>query len=879
MLKSHTTFFYKILFYCLVLFLTFEAKGQDVLGKEIVITQLSGSSVELMKHIEEKASIILSYSNQVCLSNKIIFTRKKGSVKYFLDQIFSTCFVEYRVVGSKILILPVNRSNEKFTLKGFVRDSVSGEVLIASSVFEIYGSKGAITNEHGFYSLSINSGDVVIACSYVGYNTKYIKFKLTGDTLVNILLAPMPHLQEVTVVALNDMSPVRQTCTSTIDIPVSQIQNVPTFMGEVDLIKSVQMFPGVQKTGEGFNGLLVRGGGNDQNLILMDDVPVYNVDHLLGFFSIFNPDAINKVTLIKGGFPAQYGGRLSSVLDIRTYDGDQDNLKGSVSLGLLSSKLFVNGPIINNRNKFSLSYRRTYYDLLTAPFQFNSDNKAFYYFFDLNGKFLHQFKNNSTLSLSVYWGRDELLSRFNFQEISRSIVSKETENLSLNDEVGRGWGNKIGSLNYKYLLGNRVFGNLTLAYSDYRFFSKTSQNYNENDAWNTLQRQYISGIKDLNLRADFDFRPANGHRVKYGVNSTYHIFYPGIDVVKINISTKAETDTTLGGQRIAGFEHHAYFQDELNISSLLRINAGVHFSAYQQSGSKYYYSFEPRINARLLLSSSVAVKMAYATTSQYVHLVTTGNVSLPTDLWLPVTEKMRPMMANQVSTGVEWEINSGFSLSLEGYYKKINHLLDYKENQSFFDLSTNWTDKFTSGRATAYGAEILLHRKIGKLSGWVGYTLSKSRSYFKDLNNGESFRSNNDRLHDGTLFLSYVFNKKVDASLTWSYGSGKPITLSNEKYYSPVSPTSSGSSSYAGNYSYRNSYTMPTFHRLDIGVNMYKKIRQGDRIWSLGVMNAYGRQNPFFLYFVENEKNGTRKLKQFSLFPFPFPYVRYTVKF
>lgn len=873
-----------LLFFTFVCWLSasFNSNAQELINKSITVTQLSGSAVELLSHIETRADVVFSYSNKVCLPGKVIFTQSKGTIKNFLDLIFATCKVEYRVVGNKIMILPILKTQEKYTLRGFVRDSTNGEVLIAASVFEVNSSLGTYTNDHGFFSLSPNQGEVLIGCSYVGYDTRYVKINLQRDTLINLQLAPMPQLQEVQILGMNIMNSVNRTSISTIEIPISQIQNVPSFLGEVDLIKSVQLFPGVQNTGEGFSGLLVRGGGNDQNLILMDDVPVYNVDHLLGFFSIFNPDAINKVTLIKGGFPAQYGGRLSSVLDIRTYDGNQEKLNGSVSLGLLSSKIFINGPIFNENNRFSFSYRRTYYDLLTAPYQFDNDEKLFYYFNDLNGKYVHSFKNNSSLSLSFYSGQDDLLSRYNYKEVTRSLVSSQDEDLTLNDEAGSSWGNIVASLDYKFILTKRIFGNLTFAYSNYQFVSKTIQSYYDDTNWSSLERKYLSGITDYNFKADFDYLPANGHRIKWGATATNHSFYPGIDMASVNVESSAKVDTALGGSKLSGHEYHAYLQDDFNVSSLLRLNVGCHFSTYD-TGSKSYYSVEPRISSRLYLMPDVALKMAYAVTSQYVHVLSTSNVSLPTDLWLPVTDDIKPMKAWQLSLGSEWAIRDGFSLSLEGYYKATSNLLDYKENQSFFDYSTTWGDKLTSGSSESYGLEVLLHRKIGKLSGWIGYTLSRSISQFDELNNGKAFRSNSDRLHDGTLFLSYVFGKRVDASLTWSYTSGAPVTLTTEKYYAPDVLSTSLTGSYSEYYSNRNSYSMPDFHRLDIGFNFYKKIKQGDRIWSLGIMNVYGRQNPFFLYYADSapDENGnvSRQLMQYSLFAFPFPYVRYTVKF
>jgi hypothetical protein len=339
----------------------------------------------------------------------------------------------------------------------------------------------------------------------------------------------------------------------------------------------------------------------------------------------------------------------------------------------------------------------------------------------------------------------------------------------------------------------------------------------------------------------------------------------------------------VGGRMIAGSEYRAYLQDEFAVSPITKVNAGLHFSAYY-TGGQLYRTVEPRLNVRFLLSPSVSLKTSFATMTQYLHVLSAANVSLPSDLWLPVTNQIKPMSAWQVSLGPEWEISNGFALSLEGYYKKTSNLIDYKENQSFFDFSSGWSSKLTSGSSDSYGLELLLHRKIGALTGWLGYTWSKSISCFSDLNQGQPFRSNNDRRHDGSLFLSYLFSPKVDASLSWAYGSGKPVTLANQKYVSPVLPTSlNATNGYVENYSSKNGYTMPAFHRLDLGMNFYKDTHYGKRVWSVGLMNAYGRQNPFFIYFSTSapDENGEVKqsLKQFSMFPIPIPYVRFTIHF
>lgn len=857
--------------------------AQNVLDDKVVITKSSGSAPELLAHLELRANVVFSYSNKVCLAPKVVFSRKEASLKYYLDQIFTTCRVEYNVNGNKILITPVVLKSDRATIKGTVRDSITGEVLIGASVFEMSGSQGAASNEFGWFSFSLPKGHSHIGCSYVGYQTKYLISAFNADTTVVFELVPQSNLSEVSVVGMTGISGVYSTRTGTVDIPIKQIQNVPSFLGEVDLVKSIQLLPGVQSGNEGFSGLYVRGGGIDQNLILIDDVPVYNIDHLLGFFSIFNPDAINKVTLIKGGFPAQYGGRLSSVVDIRTFDGNSNKHNGSVSLGLLSSKVSFNGPLLKDKTTYSFSFRRTYFDILSAPFVLYRNDRTLYHFFDLNGKVAHRFSDKSFLTFSTYWGSDNLQSKYNYSEMAPSLISDpyNSGNQTYNDELSTGWGNIIPSLRWSYSITNRLFANLSVAYSNYQFYTEQSESFTDNNDFVELKRRYYSGMRDLVGKIDFDYTPLNNHRVKFGANYTFHRFYPGIDMAETQLSSNQVNDTTIGGQVILGRELHTYFQDEMNLSPTLKVNFGCHVSGYF-ADNQSYWSIEPRMNFRLLLSPSISLKGSFASMAQYMHVLSATNMSLPSDLWLPVTDKVEPLRSWQVDFGPEWEVSKGISFTVEGYYKKVKNILDYRDNQSFFDFSQSWDDKLTSGTGESYGIEMLLHRKVGDLSGWIGYTLSKSMSQFDDINNGEPFRANNDRRHDASVFVSYKISPSIDANLVWAFGSGKPVTLANEKFYAPPMPTGmSDFNPVVESYSKKNGYTMPSFHRLDIGASFNKENRIGKRVWSVGVMNVYGRQNPFFLYFSETlvDGNAQLRLKQFSLFPVPLPYIRYTLYF
>ncbi|MBN2166048.1 MAG: TonB-dependent receptor plug domain-containing protein [Marinilabiliaceae bacterium] len=859
--------------------------SQSALDRVVQLDFTTGSTNKLLKHIEDKSGVIFSYTNKVCTYKKVVLSKSKASVKEYLDQIFVNCFVQYYELNNKIVILPIDIRDLDYNIKGFVKDSITGEVLIGANIYDINASIGSVTNDYGFYSFTTSGGEVFVGCSYIGYNSIRKAIKLTRDTIISFNLAPLPALKEIPIVGQNSYSGIRSSQTSIVDVPVNQLQNVPSFFGEMDLIKMIQLFPGVKTGTEGFSGLYVRGGGHDQNLILLDEVPVYNMEHLFGFFSVFNPDAINSVKLIKGGFPAKYGGRLSSVLDIIMLEGNKDKLNKMVSLGLLSSKLSIDGPLKNDKTTYSLSFRRTFYDLIVEPLQEkNSDNNR-YYFFDLNAKVNHRFSNKSRLFISAYWGHDNLNSDYNFKSISKTIINQDYlgDDLRLSDKINAGWGNIIVSTRWNYVYNTKLFSNTTLSFTNFNFFTSQDRDYYVDDTWNTITQSYNSGIKDLMAKIDFDYFPKNSHHIKFGVNYIYHQFFPGIEIVQSDNISGEKNDTTIGGEMIDGAEIHGYIQDDFVLSSLLKVNAGVHFSSYR-TGLNNYFSAEPRLSVRFLVTQRFALKSSLSFMSQYVHLLRTANISLPSDLWLPVTDKIKPMSARQVSFEGNYEFLPGFNLSAELYYKKSYNELDYFESQSFFDLSTSWSDKLTSGNTESYGLEMLVQRNIGSWSGWLGYTYSKSISVFPGLNDGNPFWANNDRRHDISMFLSHSFSQNIDANMTWSFSSGKPITLADEKYFAPELPTvPSIGSGFSENFSEKNRYRMPNYHRLDVGVNFKKNKYWGKRVWSIGVMNLYGRQNPFFLYFSDNFNENTgesnRTLNQFSLFPFPFPYIRYTIQF
>ncbi|MGM0377375.1 MAG: TonB-dependent receptor plug domain-containing protein, partial [Bacteroidota bacterium] len=587
------------------------------------------------------------------------------------------------------------------------------------------------------------------------------------------------------------------------------------------------------------------------------------------------------------GFPARYGGRLSSVVDVRMKDGREDHIGGKVSLGLLSSGISLDGPVIEDRSTFAFSFRRTYVDALAALYQLGEEEKTNYYFFDLNGKINYEFSDRSKLYLSGYWGRDKLYTRYNYRdhEISVGEGDEIEETVTLNDESNAGWGNFTGSLRWNYVFSSKLFANFTGTFSNYRFFIGLKRNDENDRLLNAYEQRYLSGIRDFTLKGDFEYYPDPSHTVRFGGSGVLHRFNPGIDVFQTSSDEEGKKETILEDVRIAGEEYRFYVEDEFEYGSRLKGNAGIHVALFRGEETPYW-SFEPRLGLEYRASPRLVWKASFSEMSQFVHLVGTSGFSLPTDLWLPVTNNVEPMHSRQVSTGFDLSVgaNDEFVLSADVYGKTFKNLLSYKESTGFFDYSSSWEDKLTAGKGNSYGGELMFQKNKGDLTGWLGYTYARTTSVFEELNDGEQFPARFDRRHDASLSLNYHFNERVSGGVNWMFGSGNPVTLPEEKYYAPRLPFSNNPQyGYSENARAINNYRMPAFHRLDLGVNFTKEQKRGVRTWSFGVINAYGHQNPFLLYFSESEDapegSSLRQLKQLSLFPFPIPYVKYSFKF
>jgi len=728
----------------------------------------------------------------------------------------------------------------------------------------------------------------LMVLTYCAHSQKYTisgyiedaETKLTKDTLVEIALTQSLSLEEVVITADQAERIEERSQMSVVNIPITQIKKIPAFLGETDVLKALQLLPGVQSGGEGQSGLYVRGGSPDQNLILLDGVPVYNASHLFGFFSVFNADAIKDVNLIKGGFPARYGGRLSSVLEINMKEGNMQKLHGSVSLGLIASKFMLEGPIVKDKTSFIVSARRTYIDVLTQPAiksALREDGKtggSGFYFYDLNAKINHKFSDKDRLYLSFYGGTDK------FYNEEEDIEGQFRDRLR-NDF---NWGNITTALRWNHVWSPKLFSNTTMTYSRYKlnFGVEAGETDTSNGFRDQIKLGYGSGINDLAAKIDFDFVPNPNHFIRFGASIINHNFNPGVfDLEQIDDESEYFFNSSIAQDRITSQEIALYVEDDLEVTDKLKLNVGLHGSSFLVQGESYL-SLQPRLGARYLLPNSYSVKASFATMRQYIQLLAFEGVGLPTDLWLPTTKRVKPQDSWQAALGVAKTFGKDYELSFETYYKSMTNLLSYAEGEGLFDVS-DWEDRVIQGDGRSYGFELFVQKKTGRLSGWVGYTLAWSKRQFDELNFGKEFAFRYDRRHDLSLVANYEITPKINVSGTWIYGTGNAITLANSQYRGVYGDANNPRERYTGEYfTERNNYRMRSYHRLDVGINFVKKKPSYTRTWSFGAYNTYANKNPFFVFTdqefdpVSNESRLV--LKQVSLFPI-IPYLSYKIEF
>jgi len=760
-----------------------------------------------------------------------------------------------------IFLLQYSSAQQHYTVSGYITDSKTGEDIIGANVTlkELPG-KGSTTNSYGFYSITLPSGHYHLVTQYVGYAQQISPLDLTKSQKVDFQLAEQSReLGEVVVSSQRKNENITKLVMGAQKLDTKDLTNIPVLFGEKDVLKTIQLLPGIKSAGEGSSGFNVRGGATDQNLILLDEATVYNASHLMGFFSVFNSDAIKDISVYKGNEPAEYGGRLSSVLDVKMNDGNDKKFGVSGGIGLISSRLTVEGPIVKDRGSFVISARRTYADLFLKLSRDTTINKASLYFYDFNAKANYKIDNNNRIFLSGYFGKDVL---------------------GLSNTFGINWGNATGTLRLNHLFSDKLFSNTSLIFSNYNY---------KIDINSGIEMNIISQIQDYSFKQDFQLYNGTNSTLKFGVNSIVHNIIPGIITASSSVDLKSLTNKH-------AWENALYISHQYNFSKRLSAEYGARLSSFSLLGPGQFYTYdaagnatdtasyskgkyiktyfyvEPRLTFNYNLNAQSSLKWAYSRNVQNLHLLSNSTSGNPTDLWIPSSNNVKPEISDQVSLGYYRNFaDNQYEFFSEIYYKYLQNQIDYK-NGAQLNFNENVESQLLSGIGRAYGLEVFLKKKYGKLNGWISYTLSRTERKFDLINNGNYYPATQDRTHDVSIVGIYNLNKRWTLSATWVYNTGNAVTFPTGKYQVD------GQTMFY--YSNRNANRMPPYHRLDLGATwIVKKTAKFESSWTFSLYNAYNRENAYMINFRNNETDPTKtEAVQTTLFKM-IPSFSYNFKF
>ncbi len=877
---------------------------------KVTISFKKESLKSVLKKIESKTGVGFVYSNLPVLENKISGNYTDETLHSILANCFEGTNLAFKEIRGKITVYISKDTRQgsrepnlgNSTISGYVYEKSTGEALIGCTVYIKNTSTGTVTNNFGFFSLSLSKSKLpsTIIISYIGFQEEEIYFRET--TKMNFYLQDMANsLGEVVVGAKKADEVVTNTKIGTMELTAAEIKAIPAIGGETDVLKAITLLPGVKQGVDGSAGFYVRGGGPDQNLILLDGVPIYNPYHLWGFLSTFNADAINNIEITKGAFPARYGGRLSSVLDITTKEGNNQEWKTSLNVGLLSAKASVSAPIVKDKSSFILSARRTYADLLIVPIlkkqNSGDDTKVTegYNFMDFNGKFNYILSDKDRLFVSGFYSRDKYYFNQKTDEKGENFHRLET----LGNE--QGWNNIVSSVRWNHLFGNKLFVNSTAYFSRYNFLNQNQfeQDFKEG---NEIEKQnnsieYFSAIQDLAIKQDYHFFPNNRNNIRFGTSGIFHEFTPGVNSF-FSKTDKQTIDNTIKNNNITANEFALYAEDDIELNRFIRLNAGLHVSLFNVQG-KNYHSIQPRLSARFLLNKNLSLKTGFSKMTQYLHLLTSLGISQSSDLWVPSTSKVPPQQAYQFSLGMAWKIAPEWQLEVEGYYKEMKDIISYKDGVSFLNTATSWEDKVAIGEGEAYGMEVFLKKNQGKWTGWLGYTLSWTNRKFEEINFGETYPYRYDRRHDISVVGSYQISDKWTLNGAWVFYTGNATTLATSGYvgngydgnfhawssFPTSSSTTSSDISDTGiieNPIKRNNFRLPSYHRLDLTATKKIVHKKSTANLTFGITNIYNRFNPSF-YITNHERDlstGEIKVKIVTRTLFPImPTISYGITF
>jgi hypothetical protein len=771
----------------------------------------------------------------------------------------------------------------KVSLSGFVTDIETGEVLINATIVDHQNRGGVVANNYGFFTIKVDANETVkVECSFVGYQPMIKDIRISRDTIINFKLKKGIEIEEIVI--NNGLNYLHKTQHSTgvIKMDATLAGKLPTLLGEADLARMLQLMPGVQSGKEGSGGLYVRGGTNDQNLVLLDGMPVYNANHIGGFVSIFNPSSVSHLKLYKGGFPAKYGGRLSSILEVRMKNGNMQKKEGSISIGTLTSSFSYEFPLKKDTSSLIIAGRRTVFDLFVSAYNYldaKDDSDGGYNLWDINVKYNKKLNDRTRIYFSFYNGRDKI-----FRSGKEEYTIEETV---YNDKrrYENSWGNTTTSFRLNKVYSTKIFANFTLGISNFNYKIEANSKVKKlKELVSSNQTSFVSAITDYLLSSDYEHQINKNHALQYGLQGTIHQFSPSENEMKRIGNATISNDSIWGADNVIIPELALYVSDVYTINKKMSVDIGLRNVTYFIK-DKTINRTEPRIVGNYELSKNISIKTSFSEMSQFTHLISTSDQALPSDFWLPSTEAILPEHSSQFSLGafMSFSKKHEYEMSVDAYYKTMGNLVEIKGGTSFIRSGENWEDQIlANGRGKVWGAEFLFEKKTGKTTGWIAYTLSKNMRKFKGINNNEWFPFRYDRRHELSIVVCHEINDHVNFSANWVFMSGEAATLPQFKYLIETQQFDNEDDSYGTygevySYNGRNSFRTPSYHRLDFSFNFVKELNYGTRTWSLGLYNAYNQNNPYYLFIGKN-KTGETKLYSFSFFPI-MPSVSYSYKF
>lgn len=888
------TFMKRLLY--LFLFLLFAAIGQaqDVLSQRLSM-KLDEVSLEVALYaLTDEADVNLTFSNRQIPDVTISLNSESETLASILGKILKGTNLHYQEHGGHIVILPATK--EKHTISGFLKDSSNGELLLYANIVELNSKLGTASNSYGFYSLTLPEGTAKIAISYTGYKTEFIDLAIEEDVNLDISLKPSLTLQPVEIIGNRYADKVHPVSGDGLLINMAQVDQLPSLAGEADLIRTLHLLPGVQTGTDGVGGLHIRGGNNGHNLMMIDGVPVYNISHAAGLFSIFNTEAVSSAVLHKGAFPARYGGRLSSVLDIRTKEGSRKEWGVKGDIGTLAGRLTVDGPIVKDKSSLFLSGRFSlvdwYLGAITQNLQAEKGKEGFidYHFHDINAKWSYDFSRKNKLYLSYYSGADRYSNRGTATDTLGTIDAGSNlfrYDKHYSDEVR--WGNQVGAIRWNHLINEHLFANLTATYSslnvDIAYASAdslTGLSTGNTEITIIDYGRYRSEIEDIGLRLDFDYAPLRGnHFIRFGINAIHHSFTPGVlSYYKVKEGVKLQKTLPTFVEReqaLQAWQTTFYIEDEVRIGDRLNANIGLHANLFNVRNT-WYPSIQPRLSVHYQAGSNWSLSTYYSRMSQPIHLLSNSLLGLPTELWIPSTDNIAPQRSWQTGIGANWRLRRGWQLESEIYYKSMKGLLSYSEGAQFLD---DWEQNVTQGTGTSYGLEVSLRKTNGITTGWIGYGLLWADRTFERINRGNPYPYRYDRRHEVKIAVIHKVQNWLELTGSWTLSSGSAFSLPAATYTIDIPDAGTFT---AIDYGTKNAYRLPYYHKLDVSANVHIEMERIKHTIKMGVYNLYNRHNPLYydirstLVHSNGEWHKENELVDAWLIPL-LPALSYSIRF